>query len=107
MRRSELALAAHHALHSGDAELVLPETSWRIRIAPASGVRCVAVYSGSLRFYFQQHDPWAGDDEFSVLARLGHHITWVVQRDGDQITKSVVIDGEHIEDPKLVEELAA
>jgi len=104
MKRSELAIAAHRAIHSGDAELVLPETSWRVRIVPKTGVRCVAVYSGSLRFYFQAHDPWAGDDEFSILTRLGHEVTWMLQRDGDQVLKSVVIDGEFIENPGLVDE---
>ena len=104
MKRSELAIEAHRAIHSGDTELVLPKTSWRIRIVPRTGVRCVALYSGSLRFYFQAHDPWAGDDDFSILTRLGHEITWMVQRDGDQYTKSVIIDSQFIEDPYVISE---
>lgn len=104
MKLSELAVEAHRALHSGDTELVLPETSWRIRIVPKTGVRCVALHAGSFRFYFQAHDPWAGDDVFSILTRLGHEVTWIIQRDGNQYMKSVVIDGEFFENPDVISE---
>lgn len=110
MNKQQLAMAAHEALHSGENELVLPNTCWRIRVVPKSGVRCVAVYSGDRRFYFFEHDPWAGNDEISLLARMGHRVTWVHERTSKESepVKSVVIDDSYIEDVEtLLKEVAA
>lgn len=108
MKRSELALRAHEALHSSNTELVLTNTSWKIRIVPNKGNRCVSVYSGDDRFYFQVQDAWDANSDLALLARMGHRVTRCTMRvsvedpdtgkRGHEILTPVIIDGQFVED---------
>lgn len=81
MKRSSLAIFAHRALHDGQAKLKLPESSWSIRpVTDHPGIRCTAVHTVKRRIYFQMQDPYDTESYWSILARTGFEITWMVER---------------------------